>query len=103
MGSILIVTVVAHPGIGRYIKYRNFNESCVKTEQIVISPFPCISHLLYEKKNVNLAVNWENGSEVLLNACSLPMPSKSFGERLHGLFGDLTGLTDMLGATVFTE
>lgn len=61
VGSILIVTVVAHPGIGRYVKYRNFNESCVKTEQIVISPFPCISHLLYEKKNINLAVNWEKG------------------------------------------
>lgn len=26
-GGILIVTVVAHPGIGRYVKYRNFNES----------------------------------------------------------------------------
>lgn len=27
LGSSLIVTVVARPGIGRYVKYRNFNGS----------------------------------------------------------------------------
>lgn len=38
--------VVVHPGLGRYVKYCNNNESCVKTQPTVISPFPCTFYLL---------------------------------------------------------
>lgn len=38
--------IVVHPGLGRYVKYCNINESCVKTQPTVISTFPCTFYLL---------------------------------------------------------